>query len=143
LLAQYLEERQVGDPSVGFDTRLAALVHLFRELSEHSVDSLRALYRTELARAQSNQARLLADRLREAAGRPPEWTALLEEALAGTYSDLQREKPPRHTAGEPHNPDEDDLFLTLRTASGDFADVLSAWPALRRAAGKVTAARFG
>jgi hypothetical protein len=143
LLAQYLEERQVGDASVSFDTRLAALVHLFRELSEHSVDSLKALYRTELARAQANQARLLDDRFREAAGRPPEWAALLQEALAETYSDLQRERPLLHDAGEARNPDEGDAFLQLRSALGEFADSLSAWPELRHAAAKITAAGFG
>lgn len=139
LLAQYLEERQLQDASVGFDTRLAALVYCFRELSEHSVDGLRALYRTELARAQANQARLLADRLREAVGRPAEWTALLEEALAATYRDLQREKPP----WDSQDLDENDAFLQLRAAFGEFADALSAWPELRRAAETIRAARFG
>ena len=143
LLAQYLEERQLEDASVGFDTRLTALVHCFRALSEHSVDSLRALYRTELTRAQANQARLLADRLREGAGRPAEWTALLEEALAGTYSDLQREKPPWHSASESRDLDENDAFLRLRAALGESADGLSAWPELRRAAQTITASRYG
>ncbi len=135
--AKYVTDRTSYQTGIPAQTRLAGLVQLARELSEMSDRALVNLYRVEIAEAQVSRLAQLKSVLQDGVQRPPEWRAVLDEAVAVVNRSMQELAQPTDDARTAAERSVPELLVEFRHYARQFALGLESWPEVRVAASAI------
>lgn len=138
-LSKYITDRTLYESGISAETRLAGLCQLLRELSETSDHGLLTRFRAEVAELQSSRIEYLTAKLTDNTQLTQPWQNYLQGALNNVSQAQAGKAELEDIMGIPDGYKAHDILEDFRAYTGDFAQALDSWVAIRGAAKLVTA----
>lgn len=138
LCARYLADRVTQDAGGRPTTRLGQLSAVLRELVERGPNSLLAVFRSELARENAEQLRILMEQLQTARELgSKEWLDYIQDGVRNVSASLNTRASPADIPETRGGLDEAQALEQVLTAMDEFSTALTAWPEIRESAALV------